>query len=386
MLRTELFAGDPAHVLEWAPFAHAAASRAGRQGAELDGIIAEAERDAGHLKAAKDLLDHALASSDPLRPEQRALLELTLGSVELALGDSTAALTTLTHARDRAITALGDRHPEIALYDDKLAAANRARGKLRTALALHDQSLALRTAAFGADERSVATSLYHRAQTELEAGDLAKAEHSLHDALAIRTRVYGTDSARLGELYAALGMCDIARDDHDGARAHFAQALHLDPRLAPALVGPRSDAGDKLDDAIPPLAAGEPLSLDRAAALVVHQRQLLDAHAPGELGPIATSLHDRWRPELDPALTILVARALFTAGDHGTPIANMFAGALASSSDEPNRTALEAAFGLAQCDDPRAGQAARTAISLYQAMPQLGRSGMPLMQERAKLP
>ncbi|HEY6036564.1 MAG TPA: tetratricopeptide repeat protein, partial [Kofleriaceae bacterium] len=342
--------------------------------------------DAGHLKAAKDLLDHALASSDPLRPDQRALLELNLGSVELALGDSTAALTTLTRARDRAITALDDRHPEVALYDDKLAAANRARGKLRTALALHDRSLALRTAAFGADDRSVATSLYHRAQTELEAGDLAKAEHSLHDAIAIRTRVYGGESARLGELYAALGMCDLARDDRDGARAHLAQALRLDPRLAPSLVGPRSDAGDKLDDAIPPLGADEPLSLDRAAALVVHQRQLLDARAPGELGPIATSLHDRWRPDLDPALTILVARALFTAGQRGTPVANMFAGALASSSDEPNRTALEAAFGLAQCDDPRAGQAARTAISLYQAMPQLGRSGMPLMQERAKLP
>src|SRR5206468_174506 len=62
MLRTELFEGDPAHVLEWAPFARAAASRAGRQGAELDGIIAEADRDAGKLEAAKELLDHALAS------------------------------------------------------------------------------------------------------------------------------------------------------------------------------------------------------------------------------------------------------------------------------------------------------------------------------------
>jgi eukaryotic-like serine/threonine-protein kinase len=380
MLRTELFSGDPAHVLEWAPFARAAASRAGRQGAELDGIIAEADRDAGKLKAAKDLLDHALASSDPLRPDQRALLELNLGSVELALGDSTAALTTLTRARDRVITALGDRHPELALYDDKLAAANRARGKLRIALALHDQSLALRTSAFGADDRSVATSLYHRAQTELEAGELQKAEHSLHDALAIRTRVFGTTSARLGELYAALGACDLARDDHDGARDHFAQALRLDPRLAPALLGPRSDADDKLDDSIPPLAAEEPLSIDRAAALVALQHRSTDAAS------IAKSLHDRWRPDLDAELTVLVGRAMFAAGDRSTLLANLFDGAIAHSGNEPSRTSLAAAVYLAQCDDPRAGQAARTAISLFQAMPQLGRAEMPLMQERSKLP
>jgi len=383
MLRTELFSGDPAHVLEWAPFARAAASRAGRQGAELDGIIAEADRDAGNLKAAKELLAHALASSDPLRPDQRALIELNLGSVELALGDSPAALTTLTRARDRVITAFGDRHPELALYDDKLAAANRARGKLRAALALHDQSLALRTAAFGADDRSVATSFYHRAQTELEAGELAKAERSLHDAIAIRTRVYGAASARLGELYAALGACDLARDDGAGALDHFAQALHLDPRLAPALVGPRADAGAKPDDLgdIPRLASGELLSVDRAAALVAEQRR-----APGELAAIAASLHDRWRPELDPALTVLVARAQLAAGDHTVPVANLFSGALDQSSSEPNRTALAAAIGLAQCNDPRAGQAGRIAVSLYQAMPQLGRADMPLMEELARKP
>jgi hypothetical protein len=63
-----------------------------------------------------------------------------------------------------------------------------------------------------------------------------------------------------------------------------------------------------------------------------------------------------------------------------------FDGAIAHSSNAPNRTSLAAAVYLAQCDDPRAGQAARTAISLYQAMPQLGRSEMPLMQERSKLP
>ncbi|MEO6773967.1 MAG: serine/threonine-protein kinase, partial [Kofleriaceae bacterium] len=385
-LHAELRAGDPAHVLEWAPRARAAAARAGRQGAEIDGLVAEAERAAGDLEAAKDLLDHALASSDPLRPDQRALLELELGAVELDLGDSTAARATLTRARDRVITAFGDRHPELARFDDLLAAADRARGKLRTAFALHAQSLALRTAAFGARDRSVATSLYHRAQTELEAGELGHAEHSLHAAIELRTRADGATSARLGELDAALGACDLARDDGAGARDHFAEALRLDPRLALTLIGPRADAGDDLGElgVIPRLAAGQRLSIDRAAAQVAAQQR--DLHDPGELATIAASLHDRWNPELDPKLTVLVGRALLAAGERTPAVANLFAGALAHSSDEPNRTALAAAIGLARCDDPRAGQAARTAISLFQAMPELGRADLPRMQDVAREP
>ena len=55
-------------MIEWAPFARAAAARAGRDGAELDGIVGEALRDAGKLGPARELLEHALASRDPLRP------------------------------------------------------------------------------------------------------------------------------------------------------------------------------------------------------------------------------------------------------------------------------------------------------------------------------
>ncbi|MEO8550842.1 MAG: tetratricopeptide repeat protein, partial [Kofleriaceae bacterium] len=387
MLRSELFAGDPAKVIEYAPFARTSAAAAGRTGAELDGIVAEAERDAGHLAKAKQLLERALASSDPLRPDQRAVLELNLGSVELALGDSPAARLILTKARDRVISTFGDRHPDVALYDDKLAAAHRARGELRAALALHEQSLALRTATFGAADRSVATSLYHRSETELEAGELAKAEHSLHEAIAIRERVFGATSARLGELHAALGNVDVARGTNDAALAHYAKAAQLDPRLVPALLADRAAAGDaEVAVDVPSLTAGEPLSLDRAAALVAHQRALLQARAPGEVGPIGATLHGRYKPRMDPALVVAIAQAWFDGGTRGKEVADLFWSALANLGNEPNRTALDAAFGLAQCEDPRAGQAARTAISLYQAMPQLGRAGMPLVQELAKKP
>ena len=44
LLRNELFDGEPSRVVEWAPFARAAAARAGTGNAEIDGIEAEARR------------------------------------------------------------------------------------------------------------------------------------------------------------------------------------------------------------------------------------------------------------------------------------------------------------------------------------------------------
>ena len=175
--------------------------------------------------------------------------------------------------------------------------------------------------------------------------------------------MFGATSARLGELYAALGACDLARDDRDGARDHFAQALRLDPRLAPALVGPRADAGDTRPTTR--FRRSPPTSRSRSIAPPHSSRSSAAPPHAAELAAIAKSLHDRWRPDLDPALTVLVGRALFATGDRSPALANLFDGAIAHSSDEPNRTSLAAAIYLAQCDDPRAGQAARTAISLY---------------------
>ncbi|CAN5560080.1 hypothetical protein BH11MYX1_BH11MYX1_12900 [soil metagenome] len=266
---------------------------------------------------------------DRQRPIEDPHASLVAAQRLLARGDLASAEQTIKAARDRAIGSFGDRHPELASYDDVLADADRARGRLRAALALHDQSEQLRTAAFGAEDASVATSLYHRALTLLEGGELGNAEHALHRALAIRTKVLGETSRELGELYAALAMCDSARGDHDGAHAHAAKAAQLDPATTT-----RPD-----------------LPVDPDA----------------------------------PAMLVAIASSRFAAGDHVKP-AGSFATALAKLSNEPNRTALAAALALAQCDDPRAGQAARTAVQLYLAMPELDRAALPFARELASKP
>ena len=231
LLRHELFAGNPARVLEWEQFARAAAARAGLQGAELDGIVGEALRDAGQLDRARELLDRALASRDPLRPDQRAIIEMNLGSVELAGGKPDLAEAAFQRALVLATQQLGVDHPSLAIYRDKLAEADRARGRFTSALAHHDASVALRTAAYGDADRSVATARFHRAETLLAAGNLERAKADLDAALAIRTKVLGAQSPRLGEIEAALGDVALASGDQAGARAHFDRAAVLDPRL-----------------------------------------------------------------------------------------------------------------------------------------------------------
>jgi len=325
-LRNELFSGDPAKVLEWEAFARAAATRAGRQGAELDGVIGEALRAAGKYARAQDLLVHALATTDPLRPEQRAVIEMNLGSVQIATGRANDAIATLTRARDRVLGALGDRHPDLALYDDKLAAALRARGKLREAMKRHDHGLELREASFGHDDRSIATSLLGRAQTEAEGGDLGKAFDDLQHALAIRTKVFGDKSPRLGDVYLAIaGAAAAARNpppwvlDIGDDAAIRTKALALDPRLQ------RPD----------PFAG-------------------------------VTAV----KPDDDPAVAAAVGERLLAAGDK-PGATQILKAATDHLGEEPTRTALRIYIALARASgDP---QAARAAISAYQAMPEVER-------------
>ena len=210
LLRGALFAGRPADVHTWAAFARAAAARAGLAGAEIDGIEGEALRGEGKLDEARALLERAIASSDPLRDDQRALVTMNLGAVDLAAGDASAAAKRFDEARALAEAALGPGHPELALYVDKKGAAARARGRVREALAAAEESLAMRRAAFAADDRAVATSLLHRAEALIEAGRIADARRDLDQAYVIRERVHGKDSPRLREIEAARAEAAIA--------------------------------------------------------------------------------------------------------------------------------------------------------------------------------
>ncbi|MBS1122299.1 MAG: hypothetical protein H6Q90_4527, partial [Deltaproteobacteria bacterium] len=381
LLRLELFTGAPARAIEWSPFAKAAAARAGHDGAELDGIVAEALRDLGQLAAARERLRRALASHDPLRDDQRALLELNLGSVELAAGRSDVAGAAFQRALGAA-RALGDDHPTLGLYLDKLAEVARARGRITEALANHDRSLELRRRALGDDDRAIATARFHRAETELEAGKLELARRDVEAARTIRAKVYGERSPRMAELDAMLGDLAVAGARFDEARTLFERAALLDPRLdleARQLRLPAKLAPD-LDQLAREAAVLEPFAVDHVAAIAARLALLPRDRAR----PLAAALLARWRSAgpVDAGLSLAVADALRSAGDPGSA-ALLYTAALAALADEPSRSRLHALRGLAATVDGRTNS---PGMVTPQAALAAARSMAALMSELAPAP
>jgi tetratricopeptide (TPR) repeat protein len=270
------------------------------------------------------------------------------------------------------LSAYGDGHPDLALYADKLAAAHRARGALREAMRLHARSLELRSAAFGPDDRSVATSLLYRARTALEAGELGGASMDAARAMEIRTKIYGAASPRLGEVHELLGDIALARGARDIALEHYTEAAARDPRLDLAAV--RAAAGARIElDAIAPQRPDEALSIERTEALATRVELLVAAGAADEAKRLASELRARYRTNLDPAFAAAIGRALAAAGDAGGA-AHVLAAAAAKLGNEPTLAALRIFVTLARTSDTRAAAAARAAISLYQAMPKVDRT------------
>ena len=368
-MRHELFAGDPARVAELLPLARAAAARARHEGAELDGIAGEALRDAGDLGEARRVLERAWASKDPLRADQRAVIAMNLGAVHLLAGDLGKAEGAFTRAQDLAASVLGDGHPSLALYLDKQAAVDRARGRVRSALARSNASLEMRIAAYGENDRSVATSLLGRARTYLEMGDVAAAKVDAFRAHDIRAAVFGETSPRLGEIEAVLGDIALATGDVESATGRFNRARELDERVPLGLRRWSATPSERFDD-----DAGrfESLSVASVVRTCVVVNQGLDHGTPTDLvrAPMA-DLVDRWRRigrPVDPTMTYIIGVTMRKMGDNGTAT-ELFTAGLADVGDEPTRTRLRFALQLLALDGR---DELREAVrALRAAMPQL---------------
>jgi hypothetical protein len=259
---------------------------------------------------------------------------LELARSEIAAGNSLSAIETLTKARDLVIRLFGDRSPALAPFDDELAAAERARGNIRRALRLHDRSLAL--------QPDSASALLARARTKLEAGDVLEADRDATQAKALLTKA-NSDPAPAFEVLA-----DIAEE-----------------RGVPELAQQLRNSTHPVD---PP----------EAQRLTVERARFLARNANVETAQrIATVVTDK----SDPALALAAGEALLHAGDKAAA-ATLLRAAAKRLGNEPTRTALHIMVALAKASqDP---QAARTAISLYQAMPKLDRTDYDAMWALAK--
>jgi tetratricopeptide (TPR) repeat protein len=366
ILRGELFAGSRDKVFEWAPFARAAARRAGSGGAEIDGIVAEALRGAGRLGEARRLLEGALSSGEPLREHRRAILEMNLGSVLLLAGDPEEAAAWFSRGLASARTALGDRHPGLALHVDKLATAERDRGRIARALANHAAALELRRQAYGEDDRAVASSLLRGALTRIEAGDLATARRDLERARDIRAAIYGPEHRRLAEIERALGDAAAAAGDDREARDRYRRAAALDETISVAsrLV----EAGAAIDPAsLRPLSSAGDVAVERVSEAAARIERLVASGAGDLAGREAGALAGWWRRAAPGAGAIAnrVAEALLVTGDRAAA-AEIFATAAAALAPQPSRERARALIGLA-----RTGADPAPARALARALPEL---------------
>jgi len=384
LLRNELFDGEPSRVVEWAPFARAAAARAGAGNAEIDGIEAEARREAGELREAKRLGTRALAAGDELRGDQRALVEMNLGSVELVSGHPVAAELQFSRALASAQAALGKDHPTLGLYLDKLGIAARHRGRIAEAERRHAEALALRNR-YGEWDRAVGTSLIRRAQTRIEAGRVREAERDLERARAIRVRVHGEQHRRVGEVDLVSGDAAWARGDAKRAEELWRSAARLDPRLETA---PRlALAGFEV-----PVESLETTSAELSLETALHSAALVALLAragdPVRAARRADALVAELRAcgsDVAPALANDVGVAAERAG-RTDAAREAYELALRGLGEEPSRERLRAWLGLSSVAVPAArSHAAEAALALLDKMPELdarARKGLELLAKR----
>ena len=344
LLRGELFGGSRQRVTEWAPFARAAATRAGVAPAEINGIVGEALRGLGRLADARRLLVEAL-NEPSLIGQRRAIVEMNLGTVELLAGSPRAGEAAFSRARRLATDALGSDHPSVALYIDKLAISLREQGQIKAALLHHATALNLRERAYGPDDRAVATSLVRRAATSLEAGQLEAARGDLDRAETIRTAIYGPRHRRLADIATARGDLAAAVGLNDVASGHYREASELDGTLP--LAGKRVAVNERVAlEELRPVSEDGASSLQRFAEARARVIRLVETKQTTKARGDVDRMVTKWQRLADPgaALSSQVGVALLTQGDRERAI-DVFTKALKSLGSEPSLARLRALRG-----------------------------------------
>lgn len=199
LLRTAMFRRDVDRVMAMADLVRADIARAGRDDAEVDGVVGETLLHAGRADEALVAIERALASET--RPERRALLQTNRASAWLGLGDAEAALSDYRAALDTATEHYGEGHPSVGFFEHRVGRGLLAVGRNEEAFARLSQTLEARQALLGPDDRAIASILVDLASAERQP---ARAREHLQRALEIRRRAYGNDHPSVVELHKKL--------------------------------------------------------------------------------------------------------------------------------------------------------------------------------------
>ena len=195
LLRTAMFRRDVERVTAMADLVRADVARAGRDEAEVDGVVGETLLHAGRAEEALVAIERALASET--QPERRALLQTNRASARLATGDADAALADYRAALETARGHYGEGHPSLGFFEHRVGRGLLAVGSTEEAFALLTRTLEQREALLGPDDRAIASILVDLAAAESRED---RARSHLQRALEIRRRAYGDDHPSVAEL------------------------------------------------------------------------------------------------------------------------------------------------------------------------------------------
>ncbi|MBV1861479.1 MAG: tetratricopeptide repeat protein, partial [Nannocystaceae bacterium] len=198
LLRTLMFAGQPARVADLCVYARADVLEAGRQSAEIDGIVGESQLKAGELMAARASIERALAQEH--RAPQRALLLVNRASAALEQGKATEALRDYRAAYELAAAHYGPSHPRMGFFVHRVGRGQLAAGDAVAAAQTLERALGVREAVLGPDDRAVASVLADLSEARRALGETEVARALLARGLEIRRHTLGPRHPRTVEL------------------------------------------------------------------------------------------------------------------------------------------------------------------------------------------
>lgn len=206
LLRTVMFSGAPQRVHDLAPFARAAAVRAGSDPSEVDGIVGEALLTEGDAKGAVELLSRVVDAE--LRPRRQTIALTSLASAHLQLGHAQQALALYQRAYDLARTSFGADHPSVPFQMVRLGRGLREAGQSERADAILTEALARIETLHGTRDRAYASALLELGKLRAGQGRADEARVLLARALEIRIEAYGAEHPRVVDVRTALAELD----------------------------------------------------------------------------------------------------------------------------------------------------------------------------------
>ena len=205
------------------------------------GAVYQAGNDRVHARESWQLAITMLEAEPDARPHVRAVLLNNLGTLDLAEGDTLAALARFREARDIAADLFGAQSPWLADNYLNMCLAHTVRGAFEEANTECEHALALLQGP-DADKAAIARVLQGLVMPSIGMGRLAEARRLAERARAALRDAYGDGSYAIAAGEISMAQAELYSGNPEQARAHAIAGEEILRALGPAFDSSRGDA------------------------------------------------------------------------------------------------------------------------------------------------